>query len=181
MKTSRLVPFGVGCIALATCLLVAGAIVFLTTRVPTVAQQLPPNAVPIFVTLTTPLNGTTVPLNNFASVAADALGARPIIALELWVDDMPVQTENAPSADLKQFGTFWTWTPASQGEHTLLVRATDADHRIGVSNVVRVTASQEANTVLAVSYQAKLSDTVQTVAQKFKTTPQPTNTPVIIR
>jgi len=162
-----------GCLALAVIVLFGGGAVAFLMLVPDVEQQLPPGISSLVVTLSTPLNDAQVPLNQFTTVTAEALGVKPITALELWIDGVPSETKNAPAGStLNQFAASWAWTPASEGEYTLLVRAIDADRNIGMSNIVRVTASKDANVVTSVGVQAKPGDTVASVAQQAKTSPQ---------
>ena len=151
---------------------IAGVAAFLVL-VPEVTEQLPQGIGSIAVTLSAPSNDAQVPMNQFTTVSAEALGVKPITALELWIDGTPSGTENAPSGSaLSQFNAFWTWTPANEGEHTLLVRAIDADHNIGMSNIVRVTASSQQNAELSAVIQTKPGDTVSLVAQEVKADPQ---------
>ena len=163
-----------GCLILALlAFLVGGGIALLANLVPTVAQQLPPNAMPLVVTLTTPPNASVVPLNQITNISAEAIGAQPITALELWVDGARWQTKNAPAGSaLAQLSAFWTWTPTGEGEHVLVVRATDAEQRVSESNVVRVTAAKSPPTIVQMPYPVKPGDTVASVAQKQKITPQ---------
>ncbi len=163
----------IGCLILIVLTFLAGGgIAVLANQIPDVAAQLPPNAGPIIVTLTTPLNEEIIPQNQATTITAEAVGGNPIATLELWIDGTVAQSKNAPSGDLKQFSAFWTWMPASAGEHILLVRATDTQQNVGQSNVVRVTASKDANPTVEVTYQPKPGETVKSVADKFKTTPE---------
>ena len=176
MQTKNQSPLSgrlIGCLILIVlAFLAGGGIAVLVNQIPDVAAQLPPNAGPIIVTLTTPPNEEIIPLNQFTTITTEAVGGNPIAVLELWIDGALLQTKNAPSGDLKQFSAFWTWTPVSEGEHILLVRATDAQQNVGQSNVVRVTASKAANPTVEVTYPPKPGETVKSVADKFKTTPE---------
>lgn len=172
MKTKTL-TIGIGCLVFAVLLLFGGAALAFLMLVPDVPQQLSPGTPTLIVTVSEPLNGTRVPLNQFTHVSAEALGVKPITALELWIDGTPSETKSAPAGStLGQFSAFWTWTPAGEGEHTLLVRAVDADHNTGMSNIVRVTASKDANVVPGAVIQTKPGDTASSLAQKIKVSPQ---------
>ena len=162
-----------GCLALAVIVLFGGGALAFLLLVPSVEEQIPPGASTFVVTLSTPLNDAQVPLNQFTTVTAEALGVKPITALELWIDGTPSETKNAPAGStLNQFATSWTWTPASEGEHTLFARALDASKSVGMSNVVRVTASKDANVVPSAGYQTQPGDTAASIAQKANTSPQ---------
>lgn len=162
-----------GFVVPAVLVVLVGALAVFLVRVPEVTDQMPAGVSSLIVTLSAPSNDAQVPLNQFTNVSAEALGVKPIAALELWIDGTPSGTQNAPAGStLDQFTAFWTWTPASEGEHTLLVRAIDADHNIGMSNIVRVTASNDANVQASVAVQAKAGDTVSSLAQEIKVDPQ---------
>jgi endonuclease/exonuclease/phosphatase family metal-dependent hydrolase/LysM repeat protein len=153
-------------------LFLGGGSWLLAAQIPDVAQQLPPNAASLLVTLTTPPNGSTVSRFQATTITAQAVGDKPIVALELWVDGAPVETKNAPSGSALRLSGVWNWTPASEGTHVLFVRATDADQRVSQSNLARVTASPQVVYLQTVEYTPKSGETVETLARKFKTTPQ---------
>ncbi len=166
---ARIIVIGVVVLAVA---IIVGGIVFFATRFPGVARQSPLNAAPVLVNLTVPLDGAQVPLNESTSVQAQALGDQPIATLELWADGALVQTTKAQKPDQKQLFALWGWTPSSEGDHTLVARATDAQHRVVSSNVVQVTASTNADSTITLNYQAQPGDTSASIAQKFGVTPQ---------
>lgn len=165
----------IGCLVLAIVALIAagGGIAYLLTQNPDLLRPSPPGSVPLTVNVTAPSDGSAISMSSFTTIQADALGVKPITALELYVDGVLAQVKGAPpGSSQEQFGTFWTWTPANEGEHVLFVRATDADKRVGTSNVVRVNATKNADPVMELSYKTKIADTVGSVADKFKTSPQ---------
>src|SRR5512135_2142106 len=73
-----------GCL-LVIALLAVGGGVFLFTQIPPVASQLAPDSAPLLVTLAMPANASTVPLEQLTTITAEAIGGRPIVALELWI------------------------------------------------------------------------------------------------
>lgn len=171
MKTTQ--KWTLGCLTLAVIMLFGGGALAFLLLVPAVEEQIPPGVSTFVVTLSTPLNDAKVPLNQFTTVTAEALGVKPITALELWIDGTPSETKNAPAgSSLNQFAASWTWTPASEGEHILFVRAVDASKSVGMSNVVLATASKDANAVPSAGYHAKSGDTAASVAQQAKISPQ---------
>ncbi len=132
----------IGCLIIG--MILVALIGFGIFQTPSVEKALPPDAIDLMVSLTKPAYGSTVPIHTFTTIAATAIGGRPMAALELWVDGVKLETKVAPSnSSIRQFTTFWTWTPATSGEHTLVVRAVDSDQRIASSNLVRVFAEQE--------------------------------------
>src|SRR5258708_3405636 len=156
---------------LAAAFLLLGGIVLLYTRIPDLSRQVPPNSAPIIVTLRTPTNGDQVGLNFFTSIEVQAFGIRPITSMELWIDGTSAQTMTPiAGSNSKQYSASFMWTPASEGEHTLLVRAIDADHHVGISNIVHINATQEANTSFQASYKPKPGETIDSIAKDFETT-----------
>lgn len=159
-----------GCLTLAVIVLFGGGALALLLWVPDVAEQFPPGMSTIVVTLSTPVNDAQVPLNQFTTVTAEAMGASPITALELWIDGIPAETKTAPAgSNLRRLSAFWGWTPVSEGEHTLLVRATDANHGVGQSNVVRVTASSTIERNKPVETTLLPIDTLKTMPEELVT------------
>lgn len=150
--------------------LVLGASVFLAAQVPQLSDQLPENADPLVVTLTTPLNGAEIPLDEPMEIAAEAIGAAPIRALELWVDGERLREQTWPESNLNRLRAVWNWKPSAEGVHTLVTRARDAQGGSGDSNVVRVLAQK--GLPATVSYFTRRDDTVEGVAQQFKATAQ---------
>ncbi len=118
---------------------VAGMVLY--NLIPPMSKQLPPAGGSLLVTLTNPVNGSNLTLNQETAISAEALGLQPVSALQLWVDGALWQTRQAPNASLNQFSAFWTWAPTEAGPHTLLVRALDAQGGQAQSNLVRVTAN----------------------------------------
>ncbi len=170
MKTEQWL---VGCIVVVVLVACVGGAIGILVLVPAVEAQLPPGISTMVVTLSMPVNDSRVPLNQFTAITAQAVGVNPITALELWIDGTPAETKNPPGgASVNPFAASWSWTPASEGEHTLLVRALDMTGNVGLSNVVRVTASKDANVAAPGAYEAKTGDTVASVAQAAQVSPQ---------
>ena len=144
---------------------------YLTTQIPEVSEQMPPNASPIIVTLAAPPNDAAIPLNDATPISVDAIGPQPIVAVELWVDGVRLFSKTS-DAGLAHLTAVWSWTPASEGTHTLMARALDAQQREGQSNVVRVVASKDANPTTQIAYKTQPGDTLPVIAQKFQVPPQ---------
>lgn len=160
----------IGCLIIVLLGLIGGG-VLLVTQIPDVAEQRPSNSSPIIVTLTTPPNDATIPLNDATTISVDAIGPAPIVAIELWVDGVRLFTKTS-DAGVNPFTAVWAWQPSSEGTHTFVARARDAQQREGQSNLVRVTASKNEDPTTQVAYKTQPGDTVPIIAQKFKTTPQ---------
>lgn len=160
----------VGCLGLIVLLGIAGGVA-LWFLVPSMDTQLPPVMQSAIVTITTPVNGSAVPMNALTSVQADAIGGVPVVTLELWIDGIPAQSKSN-SDKSNPFSASWTWSPQSEGEHMLMVRAVGSDQRVTTSNVVRLVSSKAANNVINVEYTPKPGQTLPDVAGQFKVTPQ---------
>ncbi len=159
-----------GCFVVILVGLISG-LYYLSTQIPDIAEQMPPNALPIVVTLTAPSNDALIPLNDATTIGVEAIGPQPIVAVELWVDGTRSFAKKS-DVGLKQFAATWSWVPPSEGSHTLIARAVDAQQREGQSNFVRVLASKDANPTTQMAYKARAGDTVSAIAQKFKVPPQ---------
>lgn len=148
-----------------------GGVVFVSTQIPEVADQMPPYASPIFVTLTTPLNDATIPLNEPTTINLEAIGSPSIVEVELWVDGTRTFVSQSEKG-LTQFTATWSWVPAKPGTHTLIARASDAQQRQGQSNIVRVVASHDTNPTAYLGYTTQAGDTIPVIAKKFNVPPQ---------
>lgn len=148
----------------------AGA--YWASRLPGAAQQLPPpNGAPLLVTISTPLNGSSYPANSHIPVTAKARGAKPLSALELWVDGQLVERRAiASAASSRESSATWRWRPPQVGEHTLLVRGIDSSGAVGNSNTVRVRATEEVAPRLL--HVAGEGDVAEIVARPFGASPQ---------
>jgi hypothetical protein len=135
--------FVIGCVViliLLVALIVVGAVLLVPT-IPEVSEQLPPGSSTLQVNLTTPLHGSKLLLDTPAAVYAEAVGAKPVVALELWVDGVSFGSHSpASGAAATWFSASWAWAPAGAGEHLLFARAMDENGQVVTSNVVRVTA-----------------------------------------
>ena len=121
----------------------AGAGVYFAAQIPSLSEQLPANSSPLVVTLSRPSNGSSYPSNSFIPVAAKAVAARPLKALELWADGTMVERkEAARDAGGSSLFAFWSWQPLREGDHALMARAVDVTGSVGDSNVVRLKASR---------------------------------------
>ncbi|MGI5837508.1 MAG: LysM peptidoglycan-binding domain-containing protein [Chloroflexota bacterium] len=150
---------------------IGGAGALVASRIPSVAQQLPPNAAPFIITISDPPNGSSYPANTHIPVRVKVVSAQAVAALELWADGELVDRKQMQNAsDRKVVASSWSWQPGSIGQHTLLVRAIDVAGSTGESNPVRLNATEEVNP--RVLYSTKQGDTLESVAQQLQTTPE---------
>jgi hypothetical protein len=99
---------------------------------------LPPGANPMLVTLTRPENGGGYPVGGAVPVSGEALGADPIVSLELWADGALAAVADHRGEGRAFVRDSWDWTVPSLGEHLLIVRAVDRLGRTADSEVVRL-------------------------------------------
>ena len=141
MKNSRKF-LTIGCVV--GFFLVAGLalaiIVFVSVQPPALISKMPLEAVPIMVTLSSPLNDAHYPVNTYIPARVTAIAREPIpsFTLELWVGGALVETLDIQPDSAGRATAEWQWVPAGEGEHTLLARARTSQGQIAVSNLVRV-------------------------------------------
>lgn len=105
MKRDHLVPLLYIGIAAIVLLALAGLFFFL--RLPDAAQQLPPGSNRLIVNLTSPANGDRLDPAATTTIQADALGVRPVAAMQLWVDGALLGSKQATASGHQQVSTFW--------------------------------------------------------------------------
>ena len=98
---------------------------------------------PPSVTVTEPASGASVLADSYISVSASASGGTPVTRVELWLDGELVDTEESSVVGgISPFDvSFDLLVP--QGQHTLFVRAVNAEGLIGNSSPVNVSAGEE--------------------------------------
>jgi len=130
-------------------------------RIPTVAEQLPPNTAPISAVLSYPKDGSTWPADTPVPVVVMVNAGVPIKTVEFWTDGRLLYTQTG--ADKQQsFFKVWSWMPMLEGGHAIFVRAVDANGRTAESNAVHIVASSPAG--LIVMKTAQGGETIQSLA-----------------
>ena len=151
--------------------IVLGVAAYFVRRVPSMARQLPPNATPVQVTLSMPGNNSTWPLNAYIPVKAITRSNQPIQTVDLYVNGALYNSQVASGGLTPNYIlSDWSWQPGSEGKFTLMVRATDVNGRVGVSNMVYIKATAAAGAVSPVIVEAGQS--VESLAQKYGATPE---------
>ncbi|MHB1132203.1 MAG: hypothetical protein ACYC4L_07405 [Chloroflexota bacterium] len=146
--------------------LLLGGGLFAWRAAPSANDLLAPGSAPIVVSVLRPSDRSTYPANDYVPIEARAVGARPLAALELWVDGALLQREEAPANKNSQLlSARWTWQPGAEGEHTLLVRAVDAAGAASHSAALRLTATRPASPRLLLRAQG--GETLAAVAQRL--------------
>lgn len=118
-------------------ILVVGA-VMASLLIPEAQAQVPGSRNPIYVTINMPLNGSSLPLNQPASVFVRAFGNQNLQGIELLLDGVPLPNGSATPAGAKERIVSWAWTPDKAGIHTLLARASTQDGQTAVSHAVNI-------------------------------------------
>jgi hypothetical protein len=142
------------------CVAAVGVVAYM--RLPTLAQQVPPPGGGVLLTLVQPVNGSSLNVGETVPVSAESTGTADVQSADLWVDGQDVGP-GTPSSGAQPFSTYWSWSPAGPGEHTLSVHAELNDGSAITSNLVRVSAVKPTGAVSAALPQGE--------------NPQPTPTP----
>ena len=99
---------------------------------------LPTGANPMLVTLARPASGGEFPVGGAVPIGGEALGAEPIVSLELWVNGTLAAVADRRGEGRTFVRETWEWTVPSVGEHLLSVRAVDRLGRTADSEVVHL-------------------------------------------
>jgi hypothetical protein len=75
------------------------------------------------VILVEPYNGSEIPVGIPVSVESVAIGPKPFISIELWVNGQLSAAQSAPPGGKTPLYGFFTWVPEAPGAHTIVVRA----------------------------------------------------------
>ena len=76
---------------------------------------------------------------------ASAEAGQPIASLELFVNGNLLEKKAvSPSWTFPYYTSLWSWQPGSQGQFTIIVRATDRAGNTALSNPLDITATEAA-------------------------------------
>ncbi len=131
------------------------------------ASQVP--AAPMIVSLTQPANGSGAGAGSTVHVSSQVVASHAVISAELWVDNF-LAGQTAPirvATNVYTASLEWTPTP---GAHVLVIRATDDQGHIGLSNIVRVDGRVATNSMAMEPFVARGGETLEALAQTFGTT-----------
>ncbi len=148
---------------------ITGSAAYGLAQVPPPGDQLPPNNTPLLVTITQPIDQEIYPAGAVLNIRAEAVGAVPLVGLELWVDGTLTSIQPQAIADSPYALGRWEWEVPPGAEHTLLVRARDNQGRVGLSNLVRVGA--RAAQAAAAVFTARTGDTLTSLASESGAAP----------
>jgi len=105
--------------------------------VPTSPQPPLPDTIPPTVHIVSPPSGQQVSSGQRIDIVISASDNAGVLAMELWVDGIPVASESLPvPRQTWQWVALWSSTVA--GRHELIARARDAAGNVGQSTVVSV-------------------------------------------
>jgi hypothetical protein len=138
IKWIAVVGSSLGLLAVIT--LCAGAFWLVRRQEQARAQFAPPT-----VLVTEPASGQSVSPGNYVSVSATGFGRTPISRMELWVDGEATEVQESDlSEGISPFYAHFGF-PASDGPHTLFVRAVNTVGIIGQSLPVALTGNAQPN------------------------------------
>jgi len=144
-----------------------GAAAVLVLRLPPVPSQIP--AAPMIVTLIQPANGSGAGAGSTVRVSAQAVAPHPVVMMELLADSLSGGGTAPTSIEENIYTASLEWSP-SPGPHVLIVRATDDQGHIGLSNVVRVDGLVATDSMEMQPFVARGGETIEELAQTFGTT-----------
>lgn len=124
---------------------------------------------PLTVSITSLDGGGAYPVSGGLPVRTQAISSAPISHLEFWADGQLIETIRAPIKNLYVFAHTWTWTPKTLGDHTLIVRAFDAQGQGSPSSVIHIQAIPDSGMILVVT--SSTDDTLESLAIKYKASP----------
>ncbi len=124
-----------------------------------------PYADHILVSLTEPLDGDAYPISAGLSIRGEAISDGSIARMELWADGKLYEEYSAPEDGLGLLVHYWTWSPATLGWHTLMIRAYNDQNQSAFSSVVNVEGIPDTGYVVIA--QAEDGDTVASIAERF--------------
>ncbi len=122
--------------------LLAGGILWVISRVPSLNDQLPVNHNPTIVLITGPKNNSSWPADAFIPVQVSVESETAITQLELWVDGALRETYDLHSSQRSTLVETFNWLPVASGKHRLLAYAQDVTGQRSVSNIINITASE---------------------------------------
>jgi len=148
-------------------LVAGGAAVALWLGLPAVQDQIP--AAPMIVTLNQPANGSGAGAGSPVHVSSQVVASHAVISAELWVDNfLAGQTAPIPVAT-NVYAASLEWTP-TPGAHVLIIRATDDQGHIGLSNIVRVDGRVATDSMAMEPFVARGGEMPAELAETYGTT-----------
>ncbi|RUA15141.1 MAG: hypothetical protein DSY55_06895, partial [Clostridia bacterium] len=167
MKIGHKAYWGVGIVLLIALLLAGGWVILATKHAKNspseMADALPEQAVVI----SSPISGSAYPLNSVIPVRARVQGD-DLTILELWADNALMEAHDV--SDTGSGRIDWSWTPAAEGLHTLLVRAHHKNGSMTLSNTVQVTITGPVEASSQI--EAQQGDTVASIAAAHNVPPE---------
>src|SRR5512133_425682 len=106
--------------------------------IPEVSQQIPPTSDQVFVNITQPVNGASLPVNQPLTIFVEAFGDKSIQGINLLVNGVQVPAGVSSPAGKEKLISSWTFTPDKEGTVTLLASAISGGGSESTSNAVNI-------------------------------------------
>ena len=135
MRPNKLL-IGCGIAIIAVLVIAIAGVVAGSLLIPDVNQQIPSGDNTVFVNITQPVNGASVPVNQPMTIYVEAFGDRSIKSVKLLVNGVQVPDGSSSPAGEEKLISSWTFTPDKEGSISLLASAISDDELESVSNVV---------------------------------------------
>lgn len=134
-------------VLLASILIIAaaalGAGTYLFWR-PSADKLFPPNESGSSITILSPEDRSRYPADASIPILITSSSKSPFSALELWVDGVLLDTQQASAGEGHYYTHQFYWTPAGQANARVLVRGITADGKITTSNPILIQISEAA-------------------------------------
>jgi hypothetical protein len=137
MRSSKTL-LGCGIAVIAVLVLSIAGIVAGNLLIPDVSQQMTSGSNRVFINVTSPLNGASLPLNQPFTVFVEAFGDQPIQGIELNVNGVLVPNGSPTPAGGEKMMSTWTFTPDKAGVITLVASAAIKNGVNSISNAVHI-------------------------------------------
>lgn len=121
----------------------------------------------ILVSITDPGNHDKFPVSGAVSIRSVVVSDESIQKLELWIDGTITNEFVVDNSTTRYLAHTWVWESGKLGDHTITVRAYTTLGESGQSNTLNLVSIQD--TDLFVLYTIQLFDTLETIAEKYKT------------
>ncbi len=142
------------------CVIVAVVLLLGAVSIPSMSDQLVEDANRAVVTVVYPPADSTWPLNTYVPIRVMARAAQPIVQVELFINNTPLQ---ARQGVVTTWAGQWDWQPGTAGDFILTARLTAGAGAISLSSPVRIHVDEAASSSAAVP--AREGETLSGIAQ----------------
>ena len=103
------------------------------------------------VAISSPPQGVQLEVGDSVMVESSAIGSKPFLSMELWINGELLGVQAAPVGGVHPFSTFFSWRPVETGIYSLIAAAIDIDGNKEISEQVAVFVAQSESEIELVS------------------------------